>query len=394
MTDARVYLDHNATTTTRPAVITAMAETLAATGNPSSVHAEGRAKRALVEEARRSVAKLVGADPACVTFTSGGTEASNLALSPTIRDVRDPRPVTRVAVSAVEHPAVSAGARFLSSAVESIPVDQQGVIDLAAVEQTFARYASAHPGERMILALMAANNETGVIQPVAEAAAIAKRFGGLVHVDAVQAAGKIAVDIKALGADFMAIAAHKFGGPAGVGALIRADEGLHVSEPVVKGGGQEKGWRGGTENVAGVVGMGVAAEEALASLDAFAALAQDRDALEAGLRRVSGDVAIFGEGAARLPNTSCFAVPGMAAANAMIALDLAGIAVSSGSACSSGKSKASPVLDAMGVTHDLSSGMLRVSFGWSSRKSDGDAFLSAWERIVSRRKPGAIVTAA
>lgn len=394
MTDARVYLDHNATTTTRPAVITAMAETLAATGNPSSVHAEGRAKRALVEEARRSVAKLVGADAACVTFTSGGTEASNLALSPSIRDAEDPRPVTRLVVSAVEHPAVMVGWRFARPEVDRISVDRDGVVDLGEIEYVFARHQEEHPGERMMLALMLANNETGVIQPVAKAVAIAKRYGGLVHVDAVQAAGKISVDLRALGADFMAIAAHKFGGPAGAGALIRAHDALHIEEPVIRGGGQEKGQRGGTENVAGVVGMGVAADEALAGLDAFAALTQDRDALEAGLRRVSGDVAIFGEGAARLPNTSCFAVPGMAAANAMIALDLAGIAVSSGSACSSGKSKASPVLDAMGVAHDLSSGMLRVSFGWSSRKSDGDAFLSAWERIVSRRKPGAIVTAA
>lgn len=393
MSAPRVYLDHNATTATRPAVISAMAEVLAATGNPSSIHGEGRAKRALLEEARRSIARLVGAEAACVTFTSGGTEASNLALSPTIRDPRDPRPVTRVAVSAVEHPAVAAGARFPREAVETIPVDAQGVVDLAAVEAAFSRHAAARPAERMILALMAANNETGVIQPVAEAAAIAKRFGGLTHVDAVQAAGKIPVDLAALGCDFLALAAHKFGGPAGVGALVRAHEGLHVSEPVVKGGGQEKGWRGGTENVAGVVGMGVAAEEALAGLEDFAKLGDARDALEAGLRRV-GETVVFGEGAARLPNTSCFAAPGVASANAMIALDLAGIAVSAGSACSSGKTKASPVLDAMGVAHDLSIGMLRVSFGWCSAPSDGEAFLAAWARLAERRKPSAIVTAA
>ena len=393
MSATRVYLDHNATTATRHAVIAAMAEVLAATGNPSSIHAEGRDKRALVEEARRKVARLVGADPACVTFTSGGTEASNLALSPSIRDPRDPRPVTRIAVSAVEHPAVAAGARFSRDAVETIPVDANGVIDLAAVEAAFARHAAERPDERMILALMAANNETGVIQPVAEAAAIATRFGGLVHVDAVQAAGKIPVDVAELCCDFLAIAAHKFGGPAGVGALIRAHEGLHVEEPVVKGGGQEKGWRGGTENVAGVVGMGVAAEEALAGLSDFAALAQVRDALEAGLKRLGGH-AIFGEGASRLPNTSCFAASGVSSAAAMIQLDLAGVAVSAGSACSSGKSKASPVLDAMGVAHDLSSGMLRVSFGWSSDPGDGDAFLRAWAPLVARRKSGAIVTAA
>lgn len=393
MTGGRVYLDHNATTAARPAVIAAMAEVLAATGNPSSIHAEGRAKRALIENARRQVAALVGADPACVTFTSGGTEASNLALSPSIRDPRDPRPVTRLLVSAVEHPAVAAGARFSPDAVEAIPVDASGLIRLDRLDEAFAAHAAARPDERAMLALMAANNETGVIEPVADAAAIAKGHGGLVHVDAVQAAGKIPVDMAALGCDFLAVAAHKFGGPAGVGALIRADERLHVTKAVVRGGGQEKGWRAGTENVAGIVGMGVAAEEALAGLDAFARLAQARDALEEGLRRL-GDVVVFGEDASRLPNTCCFAMPGVSSASAMIALDLAGVAVSSGSACSSGKTKASPVLDAMGVGHDLSSGMLRVSFGWSSLPGDGEAFLAAWAPIAGRRKPGDIVTAA
>ncbi|MDR4306988.1 cysteine desulfurase [Chelatococcus sambhunathii] len=380
----RVYLDHNATTTTRPSVVSAMAEAMRATGNPSSIHAEGRAKRKLIEDARRRVAALVGADPACVTFTSGGTEASNLALSPTIRDARDPRPVTRLLVSAVEHPAVAVGARFERSAIGTIPVDGDGVIDLAALEAAFGRHAAERPDERALLALMFANNETGVIQPVAEAAEIAKRHGGLVHVDAVQAAGKVPVDISALGADFMAIAAHKFGGPAGVGALIRASEALYVESPVIRGGGQEKGWRGGTENAPGVVGMGVAAEEALAGLGAFAGLAADRDALEAGLRRIC-EVTVFGEAASRLPNTSCFSAHGVAADRAMIALDLAGIAVSAGSACSSGKMKASPVLDAMGVDHDLSVGMLRISFGWSSKAGDGERFLEAFARVAGAR---------
>lgn len=393
MSQPRIYLDHNATTATRPAVIAAMAEAMGAVGNPSSIHAEGRAVRRAVEEARRSVAALVGADAACVTFTSGGTEASNLALSPSIRDARDPRPVTRVAASAVEHPAVLTGARFPRHAVETIPVDGDGLVRLDAVEAAFARHAAERPNERMILALMLANNETGVIQPVAEAAAIAKRFGGLTHVDAVQAAGKISVDIGALGADFMAIAAHKFGGPAGVGALIRAHEALHVEEPVVKGGGQERGWRGGTENVPGVVGLGVAAREALEGLPAFAALAKARDALEEGLRRL-GPVVVFGDRAPRLPNTSCFAYPSVASAPALIALDLAGIAVSAGSACSSGKAKPSPVLDAMGAAHDLSAGMLRISFGWPSAPKDGEAFLAAWSRIVERSAHASSMTVA
>ncbi|MFD1701750.1 cysteine desulfurase family protein [Methylopila henanensis] len=391
MSPNRVYLDHNATTATRPAAIAAMAETLAVVGNPSSTHAEGRAKRRLVEEARAKVAALVGADPACLTFTSGGTEASNLALTPSIRDPRDPRPVTRLAVSAVEHPAVAAGARFPKEAVETIPVDGRGVVDLKAAEAAFARHAAERPGERMILALMLANNETGVVQPVAEAAAIAKRHGGLVHVDAVQAAGKIPVDMAALGCDFLALAAHKFGGPAGVGALARAHEGLHVEQPVVRGGGQEKGWRGGTENVAAIVGAGVAAAEALKDLDAFASLSLLRDRLEAELARL-GDLVVFGAGAERLPNTSCFAMRGVAAQVAMMALDLGGVAVSTGSACSSGKTKASPVLDAMGVAHDLSQGMVRVSFGWPSRAADCDRFLAVWSEIA--RRNGASANAA
>jgi cysteine desulfurase len=379
----RVYLDHNATTAVRPAVVARMAEVLALTGNPSSIHAEGRAKRRVIEDARREVARLVGADAACVTFTSGGTEASNLALSPSIRDPRDPRPVAHLFVSAVEHPAVAAGARFSRDAVETIPVDHNGVIDLAALDRAFSAHAAAKPEERAILALMAANNETGVIQPVAEAARIAKAHGGLVHVDAVQAVGKIPVDIGALGCDFLALAAHKFGGPAGVGALVRAHEGLHVAEAVVRGGGQEKGWRGGTENAAGVAGLGVAAAEALEGLDAFAQLSEIRDELEAGLARL-GPATIFGAAAARLPNTSCFAAPRIASSTALIALDLAGIAVSTGSACASGKTKASSVLDAMGVNHDLSMGMLRISFGWTSTSEDGSRFLAAWAEIARR----------
>jgi cysteine desulfurase len=393
MNERRIYLDHNATTATRPSVISAMAEALAVTGNPSSIHAEGRAKRRLVEEARAKVAALVGARPSCVTFTSGGTEASNLALSPTIKDAGDPRPVTRLVVSAVEHPAVKMGWRFPRAAVDLNSVDNEGVIDLGEVEFVFARHRENYPGERMMLALMAANNETGVIQPVTEAVAIAKRYGGLVHVDAVQAAGKIPVDMGTLGADFVAIAAHKFGGPAGAGALIRAHDALLIEEPVLRGGGQERGWRGGTENVAGIVGMGIAAEEARAGLDAFAALAGWRDAMEAGLKRI-GPVTIFGEGVARLPNTSCFAMRGVASDRAMIALDLAGIAVSAGSACSSGKTKASPVLDAMGVDHDLSIGMLRVSFGWPSNATDGAAFLEAWSAIAARHAGPSSATAA
>lgn len=383
MSPSRVYLDHNATTAVRPAVIAAMAEALAEVGNPSSVHAEGRAKRALVERARAEVAALVGARADGVVFTSGGTEASNLALTSAIRDPRDPRPVTRLAASAVEHPAVRAGARFSPDAVETIPVDRRGVIDLDALEAAFARHAAARPRERMMLALMVANNETGVIQPVAAAAAIVKRHGGLIHADAVQAAGKIPVDIGALGCDFLAIAAHKFGGPAGVGALVRAEEGLFVESPIVRGGGQEKGWRGGTESVAAIAGFAVAAREAAAGLGAFADIGPLRDRIERALSEF-GPLTVFGAGAPRLPNTSCFALRGVTSQHALMALDLAGIAVSAGSACSSGATKASPVLDAMGISPDLAQRMVRVSLGWTSTAAEAERFIAAFGEIARR----------
>ncbi len=254
---ARVYLDWNASAPLRPEARKAAHSALELGGNPSSVHGEGRAARRVIEEARGAVAALVNADPRNVVFTSGGTEANALALSPAIRVGADKRPFERLLVSAIEHPSVLAGGRFSAAQIEKVPVDADGVVDLAALEQRLG--ALAREGARMLVSVMAANNETGVIQPISQASEIAHRHGALLHVDAVQAAGRIAIDINTLGADLLTLSAHKIGGAKGAGALIRRDEALHVADPLIKGGGQERGSRAGTENVAAIAAFGAAA---------------------------------------------------------------------------------------------------------------------------------------
>jgi cysteine desulfurase len=383
----RAYLDWNATAPLRPEARDALMAGGHIAGNPSSVHAEGRAARAMIEVARGQVAALVGAEPRNVTFTSGGTEANAMALSPALerggeRALRD-----RLLVSAIEHPSVRSGGRFLREAIEEVPTAANGRIELAALQERLAALSKA--GRRPLVAIMLANNETGVIQPISEAAQLVHQAGGLLHVDAVQAAGKIPCDITALGADLVAISAHKLGGPKGVGALIRREEGLHVADPLIKGGGQERGARAGTENVAGIAGFGAAAAAVLARLsDERTRIAFLRDRLEAGLRAISPDAVIFGAAVERLPNTTLFAVPHVKAETALIALDLAGVAVSSGSACSSGKVAASHVLAAMGVAPVLSAGAIRVSVGFSTADEEVDCFLQAWNRLVQALPKG------
>jgi len=369
MTD-RIYLDWNATAPLRPDAREAMLAALAAVGNPSSVHAEGRAARRLIEEARAKVAALVGAEPRNVVFTSGGTEANVLALSPSPR-------IRKLLVSAVEHPSVLAGGRFPAGAVERVPVTADGRIDLAALRGRLA--ASA---ESVMVSLMLANNETGVVQPVSEAAALVHAAGGLLHVDAVQAAGRIPCDVNALGADLVTVSGHKLGAPKGIGALIRRDAALDLADPLIRGGGQERGQRAGTENVAGIAGFGAAAAAALAGLSAARArLAKLRDRLEAGLAAASPEVVVLGAGAERVPNTTLFATAGIKAETAIIALDLAGVAVSSGAACSSGKVQPSHVLAAMGVPPELAQGAIRVSLGPSTAESEVDGFIAAWINV-------------
>jgi len=375
---ARSYFDWNATAPLREEARAAMTEALAVVGNPSSVHAEGRTVRRLVEEAREQVADLVGARPAAVTFTSSGTEANMLALTPAIESPAEKRPRGRLLLSAVEHVSVRAGGRFPRQAISEIAVAADGRLDLAALAAALA----AAP--RPLVSLMLANNETGVIQPVAEAAAMAHAAGGLLHVDAVQAVGRIPCDIAALGADLLTLSAHKIGGPKGVGALIRLSDDIHLAEPLIGGGGQERGLRAGTENVAGIAGFAAAAAAARrAWRSEVAHMLALRDRLEASLKTISPLAVIFGANAARLPNTTLFTVPGLKAETAVIAFDLEGVAVSSGAACSSGKVQPSHVLAAMGVSPELARGAVRVSLGWSTTATDIDKFLNAWRKLAT-----------
>jgi cysteine desulfurase len=383
----RTYLDWNATAPLRPEARAAVVAALDELGNPSSVHREGRAARGLVERARQQVAALVGAAPRDVVFTSGATEANMLALTSAYEPSAGyPGRCGRLVVSAIEHPSVRSGGRFPSGMVEEIGVTANGIIDLSTLSRRLAALAETPP----LVSVMAANNETGVIQPIPEIAAMVHDAGGLLHVDAVQVAGRIRADINEMGADLLSISAHKLGGTMGIGALVRRAGAPAIIEPLIKGGGQERGARAGTENVAGIAGFGAAAAAAGAAMaDDGPRMRALRDRLEAGLER--GPVVIFGQGAERLPNTTLFAAPGLKAEIALIKLDLAGFAVSSGSACSSGKVAASHVLAAMGAAPELASGAIRVSIGATTTENEIDSFIEAWRMVVaglSRDKGG------
>ncbi len=384
----RSYLDWNATAPLRPQAQAALYVALAVAGNPSSVHAEGRAARRLVERARQEVAALVGAQPGNVFFTSGGTEANMLALTPAIETADEKQRRDRLLMSAIEHSSVRTGGRFPRGAIEDVPVAPDGRIDLAALAEAAGR------ASRPLVSLMLANNETGVVQPAAEAAAIVHAAGALLHVDAVQGPGRIACEIGALGADLITLSAHKIGGPKGVGALVRRNEDIHFPEPLIRGGGQERGVRAGTENVAGIAAFGAAAAAAQRQFAAEAArMLALRNLLESGLKAISPHAVIFGEAAERLPNTTLFAVEGMKAETAVIAFDLEGIAVSSGAACSSGKVQPSHVLAAMGVSPALLRGAVRVSLGWSTDEADIERFLAAWRKLASALSRGQSIAA-
>jgi cysteine desulfurase len=374
----RSYLDHNATSPMRPEVAEVFARSLQSVGNASSVHAEGRAARAQVETAREKVAALVGAAARNVIFTSGGTEANNTVLSPALRRLGGPA-AAALLVGAAEHVCVLDGHRFPREAVERIPVDRNGIVALGWLKAWLERAA----GRGALVSIQAANNETGVVQPVAEAAAMVHAYGGLLHTDAVQAAGKVPVDMAALGVDVLTLSAHKLGGPQGVGAIVLASDQIELADRLARGGGQERGHRAGTENVAAIAGFGAAAEIAKARLaEESARIRALREHAEAEIRRIAPDAVIFGSSVERLPNTVAFAVPGLRAETALIAFDLDGVAVSSGSACSSGKVKRSHVLDAMGVAQILAEGVVRVSLGWNSTENDVLRFAETCERVL------------
>ena len=363
------YLDHNATTPVRPEAADAISRALTQHGNASSVHRFGRLVRHTLDEARESVASLVGVSPANIVFTSGGTEANNQAL----RGFDG-----TVLVSAIEHDSVL-GAR---EDAQMVDVDADGVLVIAQLREKLAQ--SEEPA---LVSVMLANNETGVLQPVREIVRLAHEHDALVHCDAVQAAGKIDVSFGHLGVDMMSVSAHKLGGPQGVGALIVRD-GLDP-EPLLRGGGQERRRRAGTENVAGIAGFGAAARIAREKLELFAELAGLRDDLETKLRAAFPDVVIHGVDGDRLPNTSCVGLPGMTAAIQVMQLDLAGVAVSSGSACSSGKVAPSHVLRAMGLDDAAAQSAIRVSLGWNSVPRDVDRFVDAWAAMAQRRSADA-----
>lgn len=372
----RTYLDWNATAPLRPQARAAMAAAMDAVGNPSSVHAEGRAARRILEEARGRVAAAVGAEPRNVIFTSGGSEANALALSRWVEHGGTCCDVTLA--SSIEHVSVLAGDG--DTAVERFGAARDGVASIGDLQAALSA-ATAHGARSPMVALMAANNETGVIQPVRDAAALAHAAGGLLHVDAVQALGKIVLDIKELGADLLAVSAHKIGGPMGVGALVLGSDRLHVRASRF-GGGQERNRRGGTENLVGIAGFGAAVVEAVRDLEGEARrLLGLRQRLENGLRAIWPDTVIFGENAARVANTLQFAVPGIKAQTALMALDLDGIAVSSGSACSSGTMKFSEVVKAMGYELEIAEGAVRVSTGWATTEAEIDRFLNAWRKL-------------
>ncbi len=359
------YLDYNATAPIRPEALDAMTAALAQPGNASSVHGPGRRARRLVEEARAKVAALAGADPAWLTFTSGGTEANNLALGGL--------PCQRILVSAGEHDSVLQAA----PGAERLPLTADGLIELDALSA-----ALEGTPENTLVSVMLANNETGVIQPIEAVAALAREASAWVHCDAVQAAGKIPLDMAALGVDLMTLSAHKLGGPPGVGALLARPE-LPLRAQQL-GGGQERRRRAGTENLPGIAGFGAAAETALEELSTLEKLVEVRDNFEREIKSIAPKIKVFGEHVSRLPNTSCVAVAGLAAETQLMALDLAGVAVSSGAACSSGKVQPSHVLTAMGASAQEAASAIRVSLGWNSRAADIDRLLAAWGDLYRR----------
>jgi len=370
MTDMTAYFDYNATAPVKPDVAAAVADALAYGGNPSSVHRVGRMARAVVEGARDQVAMLVGAHARDVVFTSGGTEANNLALTGLAGAGR------RLIVSAVEHPSVLVAAEHLKA--EIVPVDGDGVVDLAALEQMLA--ADETPS---LVSIMFANNETGVLQPITEAGEIAHRHGALLHCDAVQAPGRVAVDMTALGVDLMTLSAHKLGGPMGSGALIIAASVGELSG-ILKGGGQERGLRPGSENVSGIAGFGKAAELALADLARADDIRSLRDDMEARLLDAAPGAQIIAGAAARLNNTTSIALAGVSSETQVMAFDLAGVALSAGSACSSGKVNRSHVLDCMGVAAEIAESTVRISLGWRTDADDIDRLITAWTDIHNR----------
>jgi cysteine desulfurase len=387
MLQERAYLDHNATTPMRPAAVEAMIHALAnLNGNPSSVHKEGRLSRAALDSTRKTLALAVGTDAKNVIFTSGATEALNTLLrpSPAITSHSGAKTTQTLLVLATEHSAALAGGGFGADRIITIPVDSDGIIQLTWLEEKLASLANADGFAAVTVAVQLANSETGVIQPVHAVSQLTDRFGALLVCDAVAAFGKINVNLAELNADAIVVSAHKFGGPKGIGAIILNGTTLQLQEPLLRGGGQEMRLRSGTENVPAIIAMGVAAAECTHHMNSENKhIVGFRDKLAEKFKAISVDMVVFGENSPRLPNTLNIAVPGVKAETALINFDLAGVSVSSGSACSSGKVKRSHVLDAMGVPPELAECALRFSLGWNTDEADILKAVSVFAKLTS-----------
>lgn len=371
----RIYADYNATAPLRPEAKAAIASALDLEGNPSSVHAEGRRVRALVEGARETVAASIGACRDDIAFTSGGTEAVGSPLRGALQATGN----AVLVASAIEHDAVSS----LVTGNEAWPTRPDGVVELDWLRHATAKLTGQ--GYRPLVSLMLVNNETGVIQPVAEAAEMVHAAGGLIHCDAIQALGKIEVSIIDLDVDYLSLSAHKMGGPQGVGAFY-----IKPGAPfraVQTGGGQEFGRRAGTENVAGIAGFGAAANAAINGIAQYRPLALHRDRMEARLKTVAPTLQVHGGAAPRVAGVSCLGVEGLASETQIMVLDLAGFALSAGAACSSGKVKPSRVLTAMGLSDNAARSSVRASFGWNSAPSEFEALAEAWIKMAARARP-------
>lgn len=366
-----IYLDYNATALMKPAVIEEMARVMAIGGNPSSVHAVGRGAKAILEQSRQTIGRMINCRPQKVTFTGGGTEANNIALKATGRD--------HIIIAATEHDSIAGIKDNFSGTVHCLSVDQNGKVSPEELTEALQDIP-----EKTLVSIMLANNETGVVQDIKTLAEITHAAGALFHTDAIQALGKIPVDFRALGVDMMSLSAHKISGPQGVGALVALEK-IDI-KPIIFGGGQEVGRRSGTENLAGIAGFAKAVSMVPKSLNVMDHLKEMRDRLEQEISRHAPDAVFYGASSDRLPNTTTILMPGVASETQVMAFDLDGICVSSGSACSSGKVKPSHVVSAMGARQDQALSTIRVSLGWQTTPQDVDSFIAAWIKLYDRKR--------
>lgn len=383
MSKPRIYLDYNATATVRPAAKLAVLAALDHVGNASSIHQEGRKARGLMEAAREQVAKLINAQSKEITFTSGGTESNNLVLASDLGALGKKQPLAATLLSATEHPSLIKAQELSQRPVELINVDDNGILDLNHLEQLLKTWQEKSDLP-VLVSVMLVNNETGVIQPMQKIANLVHQYGGFIHADAIQALGKIAIDFENMNVDLLSLSSHKIGGPQGAGALV-IRLGMLV-DSYVKGGGQELGLRAGTENIPAISGFGAAAKECEDELKNKNQYNEMRQSLEVKIKQISPDVTIFAEAVDRVATTSCFAIKGLTAERALMSLDLAGIAISSGSACSSGKVSQSHVLKAMGINDDVALCALRLSFGWNTKPQELDVFITEYTKIYQRMR--------